>query len=129
MDCDYTCRRRSDVIRFGRLHARNELLTFIQFKGRKKKPVALEIPIIPALRKSIDATLTGDMTSLINDLGRAFTDAGFGNKMRQRCDGAGLPQCSAHGLRKAGTARLAELGRTDRQIMAITGHVTKKEVS
>lgn len=125
----YTCQRRSDVVRFGRQHVRNEVLTFTQFKGRKRKPVTLEIPIIPALRKSIDATKTGDMTFLINDLNRAFSDAGFGNKFREWCNKAGLPQCSAHGLRKAGAARLAELGCTDRQIMAITGHVTEKEVT
>jgi predicted RNA-binding Zn-ribbon protein involved in translation (DUF1610 family) len=32
------------------------------------------------------------------------------------------------GLRKAGSARLAELGASDREIMAITGHQTAKEV-
>jgi integrase len=125
----YTCQRRSDVVRFGRQHVRNEVLTFTQFKGRKRKPVTLELPIIPALRKSIDATKTGDMTFLINDLNRGFSDAGFGNKFREWCNKAGLPQCSAHGLRKAGAARLAELGCTDRQIMAITGHLTEKEVT
>jgi integrase len=35
---------------------------------------------------------------------------------------------SAHGLRKAGAARLAELGASDREIMAITGHQTAREV-
>lgn len=125
----YTCQRRSDVVRFGRQHVRNGLLTFTQFKGRKRKPVTLEIPVIPALQASIEATETGDLTFLINDLGRAFSDAGFGNKMRQWCDQANLPQYSAHGLRKAGAARLAELGCTDRQIMSITGHVTEKEVT
>ena len=53
---------------------------------------------------------------------------GFGNRFRKWCDDAGLPHCSAHGLRKAGSTRLAALGASDREIMAITGHQTAKEV-
>ena len=44
------------------------------------------------------------------------------------CDEAGLPQCSAHGLRKAAAAKLAELECTPHEIMAITGHESLKEV-
>jgi hypothetical protein len=35
-----------------------------------------------------------------------------------RADEAGLPKCSAHGLRKAGATITAENGATDRQLMA-----------
>lgn len=48
--------------------------------------------------------------------------------MRNWCDQAGLPHCSTHGLRKAAAARLAELGRSEHEIMAITGHRTSYEV-
>ncbi|MFC7552635.1 tyrosine-type recombinase/integrase [Pseudoroseomonas wenyumeiae] len=41
---------------------------------------------------------------------------------------AGLPLCSPHGLRKAAATRLAELGCTAHEIMAVTGHRTLKEV-
>lgn len=54
--------------------------------------------------------------------------AGFGNKFRNWCDTAGLPQCSAHGLRKAAAAKFAELGCMAHKIMAITGHESLKEV-
>jgi integrase len=64
----------------------------------------------------------------VTEFGRPFTAAGFGNRFRKWCDEAELPHCSAHGLRKAGAARLAELGATDREIMAINGHQTAKEV-
>lgn len=40
-----------------------------------------------------------------------------------------LSQCSAHGLRKAATARLAENGCTELEIMSITGHQTLREVA
>ena len=59
---------------------------------------------------------------LINDLGRPFWDAGFGNKFRDWCDQAGLHHhCAAHGVRKAGTTIAAENGATTKQLMAIFG--------
>lgn len=63
----------------------------------------------------------------MNDLGRAFTDAGFGNKFRSWCDEAGLPHCTAHGLRKAGATIAANNGATSRQLMAMFGWDTLKE--
>lgn len=77
---------------------------------------------------AIDATPTGHMAFLVTAFGKPFTSNGFGNWFKKRCTEAGLPHCSAHGLRKAGTAVLAERGATDREIMAVTGHVTSKEV-
>jgi integrase len=50
-------------------------------------------------------------------------------KFRDWCDSAGLPQCSAHGLRKAAAAQLAELGCTEQEIMSITGHKASKEIA
>ncbi|MGV1986442.1 tyrosine-type recombinase/integrase [Agrobacterium sp. 22-221-1] len=52
----------------------------------------------------------------------------YDNWFRKRCDQAKLPHCSAHGLRKAAAARLADRGATEHQIMAITGHTTSKQV-
>ncbi len=65
----------------------------------------------------------------MTEFGKPFTANGFGNRFRKWCDAASLPNCSAHGLRKAASARLAELGCTDHEIMAITGHQTLKEVA
>ena len=41
---------------------------------------------------------------------------------RDRCNEAGLPHCSAHGLRKATATALAESGASAHEVMAITGH-------
>ena len=71
---------------------------------------------------------TADLTLLVTDYGKPWSNAGFGYKIRDWCDTAGLPQCSAHGLRKAAAAKLAELGCTAHEIMAITGHESLKEV-
>jgi site-specific recombinase XerD len=57
----------------------------------------------------------------VNDQGRAFTIAGFGNKMREWCDAAELPQCSSHGLRKASAVAMAESGATAPEMCALFG--------
>jgi integrase len=123
----FTGQRRSDIIRFGKQHAGRGKLTFMMHKGRNRKPKKLVLPILPALQSIIGASPCGDLTYLINDLGRPFTDAGFGNKFRDWCDQAGLRHCTAHGLRKAGATIAANNGATSRQLMAIFGWETLKE--
>jgi integrase len=122
-----TGQRRSDIVRLGRQHLRNSKLTFTQRKGRNRKPKTLTLPLLPALKAIIDASPCGDLTFLVNDLGRPFSDAGFGNKFRDWCDQAGLRHCSAHGLRKAGATIAANNGATSRQLMSIFGWDTLKE--
>jgi integrase len=123
----YTGQRRSDVILFGKQHVREGWLKFTQRKNMRNRPVTLELPILPALQRIINATPTGDMTFLLTDLGRPFTGAGFGNKMRQWCDEAGLDHCSAHGLRKAGAVIAAENGATPHQLMSVFGWLSLKQ--
>ena len=125
----YTGQRRSDIVRFGRQHLRNGKINFTQHKNRNRKPISLSIPIVRALQEIIEKSPCGDLTFLVTDFGRPFTSSGFGNKFRYWCNQAGLPQCSAHGLRKARAAELAESGASEHEIMAITGHQTSKEVS
>jgi integrase len=121
----YTGQRRSDVVRFGKQHVKRGALTFTQHKGRTRKPHKLVLPILPMLQKVIEASRCGDMTYLVNDLGRPFTDAGFGNWFRDRCVEAGVPG-RAHGLRKAGATIAANNGATAHQLMAIFGWDTLK---
>ena len=125
----FTTQRRSDVVRLGHKMVHDGWLQFTQAKNARQKPVKLEIPILLELQRIIEATTPlGKETYLVTEFGRPFSTGGFGNRFRKWCDEAGLPDCSAHGLRKAGSARLAELGASDREIMAITGHQTAKEV-
>ena len=81
------------------------------------------------MQEIIDANPKGNLQFIVTEYGKPFTDAGFGNRFRKWCDEAGLPNCSAHGLRKAAATRLAEAGCTDREIMAITGHRTSRQVN
>jgi integrase len=121
----FTGQRRSDIVRFGKQHAKAGKLSFTQYKGRNRKPKRLTLPILPALQKMIDATPCGDLTFLVNEWRRPFTDAGFGNWFRDRCVEAGVPG-RAHGLRKAGATIAANNGATSHQLMAIFGWDTKE---
>lgn len=120
----YLGQRRGDTAKFGRQHIRNpdqvaeelrELhggrwLAFTQQKNRKRKPVTLWLPIIPELEEIMAASPLGELTFLVNAFGNGFTEAGFGNWFRDRCDEAGLKGYSAHGVRKAGATQAAERG-------------------
>jgi integrase len=124
----YTGQRRSDVVLFGRQHVRDGWLTFTQQKNRNRKPVKLSLPIVPELQRIIDATPSGDLTFLTSERGTPYSPDSFGNRFRAWCRAAGLPHCSPPGLRKAAASRLAELGCSAHEIMAVTGHRTLKEV-
>jgi integrase len=117
----FTGQRRSDITRLGRQHVRDGKITFTQFKGRTRKPMRLVLPVLPELQRVIDASPCGDLTFLVSDLKKPFTDGGFGNKFREWCDQAGLRHCTAHGLRKAGATIAANNGATAHQLMAIFG--------
>ena len=79
----YTGQQRSDVVLLGRQHVQNGWLKFTQRKNRNRRPITLELPILPVLQEIIDKSPTGGLTFLVTDRGRPFTGNGFGNKMRQ----------------------------------------------
>ena len=120
----YTGQRRSDVVRLGRQHIRDGRLSLVQ----KKTDTEVSIPVHPELSAVVETSGNGHMAFLVTAQGKPFTAAGFGNWFREVCDSIGLPQCSAHGLRKAAARRLAEAGATPHEIMAVTGHELLREV-
>lgn len=124
----YTGCRREDVVRLGPQHMPDGRLRYRQAKNEHRAPVDLDIPVHPDLRAGIAATPSGHLTFLTTSFAKPFSAAGFGNKFREWCNEAGLRDCSAHGLRKATAARLAERGATAHEIMAITGHKSLEEV-
>jgi integrase len=121
----YSAQRRGDVVRMGWQHVRGNLVSVRQEKTGEE----LRVPIHPELAAELRAAPRTNLTFLMTELGAPFTSAGFGNWFRERCDEAGLKQCSAHGLRKAAARRLAEAGCTAEQIKAMTGHRTLAQVA
>jgi integrase len=120
----YTGQRRGDVVRMGPQHFRGGKFTITQ----QKTGQAMDVPVHPELARIIAASECGEMVFLVTQFGKSFVAAGFGNAFRDWCNEAGLPHCSAHGLRKAICRRLAEAGCTAPQIAAISGHRSLKEV-
>jgi len=124
----YTGGRREDAVRLGPQHVRNGRVRFRQAKNEHRNPIDIDIPLHSELKASIAAMPSGHLTFMITEFGRPFTPAGFGNWFRDQCDQANLHHCSAHGLRKATAAALAEAGASAHEISAVTGHMSLEEI-
>ncbi len=113
--------RRSDAVPLGRQHCKSGLATFrIKKTGR-----TISIPILPELQKELDAAPV-NMTFLVTQYGKPFSDAGFGMRFKEWCDAAGVSK-RAHGLRKSRAIELAEGGATVNELMAYFGWETASE--
>jgi integrase len=95
---------------------------------QEKTNRTLLIDMHPELVHALASVPRTNLTFLVTEFGKPFTSAGFGNWFRERCNEAGLLQCSAHGLRKCGATRLANAGCSVHQIMAVTGHKSMSSV-
>ena len=122
----YTGQRRSDVVRMGRQHVRNGVLSITQQKTGQD----VHIPLHAELKAVLDRLPLDNLSFLITAQGKPFSPAGFTNWFRAMVREAQLPDAlSPHGLRKATCRRLAEAGCTAHEIMAISGHRSLAEVT
>ena len=122
----YTAQRRSDIVTLGRQHIHGGIIHIRQ----QKTGNILQIPIHPELQRCLDATPSGNLTLLVSQHGKPFTPNAFAMWFRRECVKAGLPKhASVHGLRKAACRRLAEAGCSEKEISAISGHLSLKEVA
>ena len=106
-------------------HVRGDTIAVRQ----QKTGTPLVLPIHPELKRALTAAPRNNLTFLVTEFGKPFSAAGFGNWFRDQCNLARLPQCSAHGLRKAAATRLADAGCSEHELMAITGHKSLSEVA
>lgn len=124
-----TGQRRSDAVKMSWADVTQDASGYrIAIRQQKTKAV-VTIPLHADLLAVIEPLPQDAKAFLMTAQGRPFTAAGFGNWMRDRCDEAGLPDCSSHGLRSAMAARLAEAGCSVKEIAAITGHTTLAQVA
>jgi integrase len=132
----YTGVRRSDVVKLGPQMEdwftetfpdgstiEVQKLCFSEEKGRRQTVKTHQLPILPPLRHSIDATKPqiGHLVYLVTAYGRPHSVKGFGNWFKDRCRQAGIEDLSAHGLRKLAATRCAEAGATEHELMAMFG--------
>lgn len=123
----YTGAARVDAVKLGPMNLKGDRLEYRRKKTMRTNGILVSIPIHPDLA-AVLAELPNDRPFLATAYGKGRSPDGLGNLMREWCDKAGLPECSAHGLRKACARRLAEAGATAHEIMAVTGHKTLAEV-
>lgn len=112
----WTLARKGDATTFGPRNVQGGRIVFTAAKTGKQA----SLPIAPQLRAAIDAMpVVGTEAFLVTEYGKPYSKAGLGNAMRDWCDAAGLPHCTAHGLRKATARRAAEEGAGNQGIKAL----------
>ena len=122
----WTAQRGGDARLFGPQHLKDGRIQYRQGKTGTE----LWMPAAPQLLAAINAMpSTGIRSFIVTEAGKPFTVAGFGGRMRDWCNAAALPHCTAHGLRKAAARRLAEAGGTQQQLKAVGGWKGDSEVA
>lgn len=122
----WTDQRKVDAIHLGRQHVRAGKFVIRQSKTGK----LLRLAIAPQLAAAIDAMPASDaLCFLVTEWGKPFSVKGFGGWFREQCDAAGLPRCTAHGLRKATMRRMAELEMPNKTMKSVSGHSKDDEVA
>jgi integrase len=117
----YTGVRRSDLVCLGKSNISGARISYVPNKTRHSKLVTVTIPLLPPLAEVLKASPVGKHTFLETGHGASFTRAGFGQRFREWCNAAGLPVCSAHGLRKLAATLSAEGGATVNELMSMFG--------
>jgi integrase len=112
----YTGLRRGDAVKLGRQHVPDGVARL----RTEKTGTWVAIPILPALQRTLDAGPTGELAFICSTYGKPFTKESFGNEFREAARAAGVRK-SAHGVRKAGAARAAESGATEKELDALFG--------
>lgn len=120
-----TAQRRSDAAVMGEDPLKSGYVEVRQLKTG----ALLSIRMHRDLKAARDACPSGKATFLVSARGTPYTKESLGNWFKERCIEAGLPHCAAHGLRKAASRRMAELGLSNQLIKSITGHSTDSEVA
>lgn len=116
---------RQDVARMGWQNVKAGRIAY----RRGKTGLEADLPILPELAAELVHVRAADLLFITwtkGGMARGYTAESFGNWFRDRCTEAGLPHCSAHGLRKAGATRLANHGATEWEVMAFLAHKTPK---
>ncbi len=114
----WTAKRVGDVAKIGPQHVfQNKLQTRDDKTGKQNS-----IPISSELRRAIDAIPEKNLCFVVTEFGAPFSQKGLSQAFSQWCTDAGLKHCSAHGLRKAMSRRMAESHVTNPEMKAITQH-------
>jgi integrase len=121
----YTGQRSGDVVRMRRADIAAGSIRVVQ----EKTGVELSIQIHPDLADALKAGPANGLNLIGDGYGRPIKRAALSHLMRQAIRAAGLPaRCVPHGIRKATLRTMAEHGASAKQLAAVSGHKTTKEL-
>jgi integrase len=121
----YTGQRAGDVVAMRRSDISDGMIRCKQ----KKTGAELMIAVHPALERAIKAGPSNGIYLIGDKHGRPITRQTLTRLMGEAVRSAGLDRrCVTHGLRKATMRRLAEHGSTTKEMAAVSGHRTLREV-
>lgn len=113
----FTGLRRGDAARLGRQHIRNGAITI----DTEKTGTRVTIPVLPELAEILAAGPTGELSIIASKKGQPLRKEVVGTLFKKACRAAGIPNKSAHGIRKAAATRAANNGATVATLEAIFG--------
>jgi enterobacteria phage integrase len=117
--------RTGDTARMKRSDIENGELHVIQ----EKTGTALVLPVTQELVTAMRACPQNGFHLICQQNGRPLTTHGLASIMNRAIKKAGLPgRCVPHGLRKAAIRRMAEDGKSAKEIAAVSGHKTLREI-
>jgi integrase len=121
----YTSQRIGDVAKMRRADVSDGLIHVVQ----QKTGTELWIPIDTELDRAMKACPANGLALIGADSGRPLSTDGLSRLFRNAARAADLPsRCVAHGLRKAAMRRIAEAGGTNKELAALSGHKTSREI-
>lgn len=116
----WTDQRRSDVVKMGKAQIVDGRIPVEQEKTGATLWLAVSSQLLEAI-VAMRPQDTSPFCFLITKRGGPFTKESFGNFFKKACVKAGLPHCSAHGLRKATLRRMAELEMSNNLMKSVSG--------
>src|SRR5262249_40946944 len=121
----YSAQRVGDVVRMQRSNIRNDVITVVQ----EKTGAEVFIPLHPALARSIKAGPSKGIYLIGDKNGRPINRRTLTVLISVATNPAGLlPDCVAHGLRKAALRHLADHGATSKEMQASSGQRSLAEI-
>jgi integrase len=121
----YTAQRVGDAVRMQRSHISNGVMAIAQ----QKTGVEVFVPVHPALARSIKAGPAKGVYLIGDKSGQPILASTLSDLIAAAVKAAGLPpKCVAHGLRKAALRRLAEHGASSKEMQAVSGHRSLREI-
>ena len=121
----WTGKRIGDAAKLGPQHITDNTLISVDSKTQKRSEIPLSKDVLVALAAVGEAH--GYLITWSH--GKGYSEKSLSQTFSEWCNEAGLRHCSAHGLRKTISRRMAESGLTNAEMKSITQHTADAELA